>query len=321
MAIYEATHENIMKSAEILKNGGLVGIPTETVYGLGGNAFSAEAVTKIFAAKERPFFDPLIVHIADFESINNIAIIESDKVRKLADAFWPGPLTMILKKRENIPLIVTSGLDTVAIRMPNHKVALEIIKNGGGAIAAPSANPFGYLSPTSAEHVEEQLGKRIDMIIDGGNCTIGVESTVIDMTAVIPTILRPGGLEKEKIESVIGEVRMLDRKDKKISAPGQMENHYAPSRSLFIVDTITEEMVSENRSGILLFRENKEFENKNKNIEVLSKDGDLLEASSRLFHCLHLLDKCDIDVIYAQRVPEEGLGIAIMDRLYKASKK
>lgn len=321
MPIYKPTKENIRRAGDILKSGGLVAIPTETVYGLGGNAFSAEAVAKIFAAKERPFFDPLIVHISDFDFIKNIAYAEDDKVKKLAATFWPGPLTMILRKKGDIPLIVTSGLDTVAVRMPNHKDALAIIEAGGGAIAAPSANPFGYLSPTTAEHVDEQLGAKIDMVIDGGNCSIGVESTVIDMTTEIPRILRPGGLSREAIESVIGYVDVLDRKAKEITAPGQMENHYAPVRPLYIVDKITEEMADNSENGILLYKHNKDIETRNSNTEFLSDNGDLVAAAANLFIKLHNLDKKEIRRIYAERVPETGIGAAIMDRLYKASKK
>lgn len=227
MAIYNPTEENLKRAGEILKKGGLVAFPTETVYGLGGNIFNPESIAKIFEVKNRPFFDPLITHIADKEMLYKLAIINDDRIEKVIDAFWPGPLTLIVPKREIVPSLITSGLDTMAIRMPDNKIALDIIANSTGAIAAPSANPFGYLSPTTSQHVQEQLGEKIDMVIEGGACRVGVESTVLDMTKEIPLILRPGGLEKEEIEKVLGKVEVLNRKVLNPTAPGQLPSHYS----------------------------------------------------------------------------------------------
>lgn len=320
MNILKPTQENILKAGEVLKKGGLVAFPTETVYGLGANVFDAKAVTKIFQAKKRPSFDPLITHIADKEFIYEIAYAKNERVKKVMDELWPGPLTIIVEKKDNIPDIVTSGLSTMAVRMPANDIALKLIQNSTHAIAAPSANPFGYLSPTMAEHVYEQLGKEIDFIIDGGLCKLGVESTVLDLTKEIPIVLRPGGMEIEKIEKVLGKIDIYDRTTCAPTAPGQLPNHYSPGKPLYILENIEELKEKKGRIGILSFNEDKsKFQSKV--VEVMSSKGDLLEAASRLFYCLHNLDKADIDEIYVQGVPKKGLGIAIMDRLYKASKK
>jgi L-threonylcarbamoyladenylate synthase len=320
--IYPGTEENIRKGAEILKNGGLVAFPTETVYGLGGNALNPESVAKIFAAKQRPSFDPLISHIAEEETLDRICRVPS-KYHDILTRVWPGSLTIIVPKKDIVPDLVTSGLDTMAVRMPDHPVALELIKASTGVVAAPSANPFGYLSPTRAEHVEKQLGSKIDMILDGGSCRVGVESTVLDLTQGIPQVLRPGGYSVEELETIFGEVRVLNRKVVTPTAPGQMEMHYSPRAVLHIVDS-PKDVGQSLRSGAAYvgFRSDEALNTDGfEKVEYLSRDGNYIQAAARLFEILHKLDHSGVRTIYAQRVPEEGLGRAVMDRIYKASAK
>jgi len=317
--IYESNEENIQKAARIISEGGLVAFPTETVYGLGGNALDSRAVASIFEAKQRPSFDPLITHIADLERLSDIADIKDQRIYDLAEVFWPGALTLIVPKKEIIPSLVTSGLQTMAVRMPDHPIALALIRRSSGAVAAPSANSFGYLSPTEARHVEEDLGSRIDMVLEGGPCRVGVESTVLDLSKEKPMILRPGGLSREEIEKVLGSVDMFNRTTTSPTAPGQLEMHYSPRKPLHIVEDLRTASGKE-RSGALIFSE----ETRGDGFacrEVLSGSGSVLEAASRLFSCLHTLDQQDIDCIYAEFVPEEGIGRAVMDRIYKASQK
>ena len=231
----------IRRAGDILKEGGLVAFPTETVYGLGGNALDAQASAKIYAAKGRPSDNPLIVHIADWDAIYKIASEILPEAKKLADAFWPGPLTMILKKSDAVPMATTGGLDTVAIRMPSNEVARALIRAGGGYVAAPSANTSGRPSPTCAAHVAQDLGGKIEMIIDGGNANIGLESTIVDLTEGKPTILRPGYINQEMLEQVLDEVEMdrgLISPDSNVhpKAPGMKYRHYAPKADLIIVE-------------------------------------------------------------------------------------
>lgn len=312
--VVKPTKEGIKEAAEVIKRGGLVAFPTETVYGLGADALNPGAVVKIFEAKERPFFDPLIVHIADIAALERLCLYVNEKVKALIDRFWPGPLTVVLPKREIVPDVVTAGLDTVAIRMPSHPVALELIRESGTPIAAPSANRFGYLSPTEPEHVLAQLGGRIDLLIDGGRCPVGVESTIIDLTEE-PTLLRPGGLPLEEIERVIGKVKVLEKSERPRS-PGQLSRHYSPRTPLRIVGEPLRPPQGV-RAGLLAFKDAKGKEGFTE-VEVLSPSGDLKEAACNLFRCLHRLDSAGLDIIYAETLPEEGLGRAIMDRLRRA---
>lgn len=314
-----ANDENIKLAGSIIKKGGLVAFPTETVYGLGADALNPYAVAKIFEVKNRPKFDPLIVHISKFNWLEKLTEKIDEQALKLIEKFWPGPLTLVLPKSEIVPDIVTAGLKSVAIRMPSHPVALALIDSAETPISAPSANPFGYISPTTADHVEKQLGDKIDLILDGGKCPIGVESTVLSLLDE-PTILRPGGLPIEEIEKVIGKVK-IQTKSEKILSPGQLQTHYSPRTPVKIFSSI-EEILDKRieNAGILLFKKY-DFEIKAKHVEILSEKGDLVEAASNLFSSLHRLDEAGVDVIYAQEVPEVGLGIAIMDRLRKASGK
>lgn len=309
---------------EILKNGGLVAFPTETVYGLGADVFNTKAVARIFEVKKRPYFDPLICHIADIDTADKLGFITNrDLFDKLTKAFWPGPLTIILPKTDKVPDIITGGLDTVAIRMPANQIALDLIKYSTGAVAAPSANPFGYLSPTKAIHVINTIGSEIEAVIDGGAATFGIESTVIDITTDKPQILRYGALAVEDIENVLGcSLEYYANINKlKFKSPGQIKKHYSPTKKIVLWENISElETADFKRSAILFFSEVK-GDYPFKEAVSLSKNGDFVEAASNLFELLHELEECDIDTIYAEMVPQLGLGRAIQDRLNRASAK
>lgn len=311
--------EEILKAARILRQGGLVAFPTETVYGLGADALNAAAAARIFEAKNRPFFDPLIVHIADRFEADKFAEVPAI-ARSLMEKFWPGPLTLVMKKKPGIPDLVTSGLETVALRIPAHPAALALIRAAQCPVAAPSANPFGFLSPTTADHVRASLGDKVDMILDGGPCQTGVESTILDVTGDVPVLLRPGGIALEEIVKTAGEVRIAAAVKNQPSAPGQLEHHYAPRTPLEIRNLA--EILSDARlfsAGVLLSR-NPSWEVKARRVEILSPDGSLMTAAQNLFSALHRLDQSGAEVILAEPVAEEGLGRAIMDRLRKASR-
>ncbi len=311
--------EVIRKAAEIIKRGGIVAFPTETVYGLGADAFNPLAVARIFEVKGRPYFDPLIVHLARPADLEKIVLKVPTKAKKLIDRFWPGPLTVVLLKRQNVPDIVTAGLSTVAVRMPDHPLALRLIEKAGCPLAAPSANPFGYLSPTTAEHVRDQLGDQVDLILDGGSCPVGVESTIVSFLEKRPGLLRPGGISLEEIESFIGKVEIPSLGEGKPSAPGMLPRHYAPQTPI-ILDWIERGPGSYKgkKIGLLVFKKPAN-DLKYDHLEVLSKKGDLREAAANLFSAIRRLDALNLDLILAEAVPEVGLGRAIMDRLRRAS--
>ncbi|MCM8541133.1 MAG: L-threonylcarbamoyladenylate synthase [Lentisphaeraceae bacterium] len=320
MAIFEPTEENISKAAELILNGELVSFATETVYGLGANALNPDACEKIFKAKERPHYDPLIVHIHSIEQLTEIAEDIPQLALKAATYFWPGPLTMVLKKKNCIPDSITANLDTVAVRMPKHPLALALLKKANVPIAAPSANPFGYLSPTTAEHVESQLGDKISMVLDGGECECGVESTIIDFTKDIPQLLRHGGIPKEEIESICGLVMLGKAILEQPLAPGQLASHYSPDTKLVILSQNETPDKSLNYGIITHSGLNKDLRD-SIYVERISPNGDLKEAAHNLFSALHRLDNQNLDIIYAYEFPEDGLGAAIMDRLRKAAFK
>jgi len=334
MEILSTTEADLVRAAQALREGKLVAIPTETVYGLGANAFDEVAVARVFEAKARPTFDPLIVHIARVEDIGIVAREVPESARSLARALWPGPLTMILPKRPEVPDIVTAGLPTVAVRFPKHPVAQRIIELAAVPVAAPSANPFGYISPTTAAHVIAMLKDRVDFVVDGGPCDVGVESTVIDMTGPKPVLLRPGGMALEAIEAVIGPVAIPPRTShpsgKALSSPGQTLSHYAPSTPLYLFDEGTLPNAAQapgiaHPSVALVYTPARareiEVHRVFDAVEVLAPGGDVREAAARLFSLLHEFDARRFRAIYAERVPEAGLGRAINDRLYRASKK
>jgi L-threonylcarbamoyladenylate synthase len=290
------------------------------VYGLGADAYNPLAVARVFEVKRRPTFDPLIVHIANPSHLEKLVKEIPSSAKKLTEKLWPGPLTVVLLKEEHIPDIVTAGLPSIAVRMPDHPMALSLIKESKCPIAAPSANPFGYLSPTTAEHVREQLGDQVDLILDGGPCPVGVESTIVSFSENKPRLLRPGGVSLEEIESIIGKVEISPSKDRP-SAPGMLSRHYAP-RTPIVLDWDEKHLASykDKRIGFLAFQEPEHFL-KFQHIEVLSKKGDFREAAANLFSAIRRLDALDLDLILAEAVPEAGLGRAIMDRLHRATSK
>ena len=319
MPIYLPSPENIDAAGRLIRQGELVAFATETVYGLGANAFSAEACEKIFEAKNRPHFDPLIVHIHSIKQLRMVAGGLTDKVIETLFKFWPGPLTAVLQKQPDIPDLITAGLDTVAVRIPSHDVALSLIKAANVPIAAPSANPFGYLSPTTAQHVEDQLGDKVKMILDGGECDCGVESTIIDFTKEVPELLRHGGIPREEIEKICGPVNIGQAVLEQPLAPGQLASHYSPETKLVILSANQQPDQSLNY-GILSHSGLSENSGC-RFVEKVSPSGDLKEAAHNLFAALHRLDNQNLDIIYAYEFPEEGLGAAIMDRLRKAATK
>ncbi|MBK8498619.1 MAG: threonylcarbamoyl-AMP synthase [Flavobacteriales bacterium] len=306
---------DVMRAATLLRSGAIVAIPTETVYGLAANAFDDAAVLKVFEAKQRPSFDPLIVHIGDRARVQDVVAELPIGAEALMDAFWPGPLTLVLPKQRTVPDIVTSGLDTVGVRMPAHPLALELLRALEFPLAAPSANPFGYVSPTTAQHVADQLGDRIAYILDGGPCAIGVESTIIGWEEGRWLLYRLGGTPLEAIEGVIGSVAQA-RERVLPAAPGMLESHYAPRTPLFVgnVQQLLQQHAGK-RIGVISFR----TEYESHACEVLSPTGDPNEAAQHLFAALRALDTSDCDMIVAERFPREGLGAAINDRLRRAA--
>jgi L-threonylcarbamoyladenylate synthase len=308
---------NLEEAKELLKKGSLVAIPTETVYGLAANALNAEAVIQIFEAKNRPHFDPLIVHVADITRASEVVREIPDVAHALMKTFWPGPLTVVLRKNASIPDLVTSGLETVGVRMPNHSLTLELLRSLDFPLAAPSANPFGYISPTTAQHVAEQLGDSIPLILDGGICHVGVESTIIDCTGSKPVILRLGGTTLEQITHVIGEVHVNTVSSSTPQAPGMTLSHYAPRKPMFI-GNISELLNSFGTDvSVLSFQD---AYASHRNIR-LSETGDLREAARNLFSAMRELDADDNKAIVAEWVPDTGLGRAINDRLRRAAAK
>ncbi|WP_430815123.1 L-threonylcarbamoyladenylate synthase [Carboxylicivirga sp. RSCT41] len=304
---------NLDIAARYIKDGKLVAIPTETVYGLGANALDPLAVAKIFELKERPSFDPLIVHIADLDQLNKLTSGPDERILKLAEKFWPGPLTIVMPKSDIVSDIVTSGLPTVGIRMPDNKVALELIKRSGCPIAAPSANKFGRISPTTAEHVRKQLPD-VDYILDGGKTTVGIESTIIKLTDKGFQILRNGIITQEELEQVVP----FDGNSEidKLSAPGMLKSHYSPKKRFLIADNVSSDL-DRSKAGLISFTGN--LEGSFKKVINVSKANDLREYAVNMFEAMHTFeDDKEIDVIIAEPVEEQGIGKAIMDRLRKA---
>ena len=313
--------QDIKLAQYFLENGQLIGLPTETVYGLAGNALNPESVASIFEVKNRPSFDPLILHTSSLERVGEFVTEFPDQLKSLAQAFWPGPLTLLLPRKSIVPDLVTSGLDRVAVRVPNHPLTLKLLENLSFPLAAPSANPFGYISPTNAAHVEAQLGSKIPYILDGGPCQVGLESTIVGMEGEDLTIYRLGGLEIGEIEKLVGEVRIKDHSSSNPAAPGQLESHYAP-RKPFILGNLAQLIQAKNEAGlefgVLSF--SKIFPEVQNQI-VLSAQMNLHEAAQNLFAAMRKLDESTAEVILAELLPEEGLGKAINDRLRRAAAK
>ena len=306
----------ISEATQILEAGGMVAIPTETVYGLAANALDEVAVTKIFEAKNRPSFDPIIVHVASLEKAYLYVQSIPEKAKQLADKFWPGPLTLLLTKKEIIPDLVTSGLETVGIRCPNHPIALALLNALDFPLAAPSANPFGYVSPTEPQHVMDQLGDQILYILDGGVCRVGIESTIVGFENNEPIIYRFGGLSQEQIEAVVGIVKVKTHSTSNPNAPGQLKSHYAPRKKV-IVGNISETIqeFSGKKVGILSFQ----HDYRQKNQFILSPTGSLTIAAQNFFSGLRTLDNMPIEIILSEFVPDIELGRAINDKLRRAS--
>lgn len=304
-------------AARVLRQGGLVAIPTETVYGLAASAYDPEAVLRIFQVKDRPAFDPLIVHVRDRAHVSELVAHVPPEAEALMAAFWPGPLTLVLTRSQRVPDIVTSGLDTVGVRMPAHPMTLELLRSLDFPIAAPSANPFGYVSPTTAQHVAGQLGEKIPYILDGGPCAIGVESTIIGWESGRCVLYRAGGIPVEAIEAAIGRVGAAQGRLLPV-APGMIESHYAPRKPLFVGDvpSLLKEHTGK-RCAVIAF--NAHYGTWR--CETLSASGDMSEAARALFATIRTFDASDAEVILAEVFPNEGLGRAINDRLRRAAAK
>jgi len=331
VADFEDWRETVAEAVELLKQGELVGLPTETVYGLAADAFNAEAVAKVFEVKERPSFDPLIVHVGRRAQVEDVAKVPEELkelVRDMMEEFWPGPLTFVLPRQHEVPDLVTSGLDTVAVRMSAHEVMREVAKELG-PIAAPSANRFGRISPTSAAAVVEELGGKIPMVIDGGACRDGIESTIVapEMGEKGPVLrlLRPGPISKEELRNFAKVIKPKKTKADHIEAPGQVDSHYAPATPLIVIEKGDAFEPEEGKKyGLLSYRgegqtslmEAAEWTE----TEILSPGkGKLAEGAVRLFYCLRKLDAAGLDMIVAEPVSETGVGVAMMDRLRRAA--
>lgn len=322
---YLCSVENIGKDIELaaqyLKDGLCVGIPTETVYGLAANAFNSSAVASVFKIKNRPSFDPLILHVDTLAKVESLISHFPPKAKRLAQAFWPGPLTMVLPKASHVPYDVTSGLETVGVRIPNHSLTLELLSKLDFPLAAPSANPFGYVSPTSAQHVADSLGNKPAYILDGGSCERGIESTIIGFEGDEPVLYRLGSLAVADIENEIGPVKRKLNTSSNPQAPGQLKMHYAPKvRLLNISVEEALENYPQERIGQISLQENSK-KLLAKNCLVLSEKGDLYEAAHNLFASLRKLDGLDVDVAVFEYLDDEGVGAAINDRLRRASAK
>ncbi len=316
MPVVSPTPHNLNRAAALLRDGGVVAFPTETVYGLGANAFDARAVARVFDIKGRPAFDPLIVHVLDEAMLARVVSDVPTTARRLIERFWPGPLTLVLRKQPEVPGLVTSGLATVAVRMPAHPVARALLERTRSPLAAPSANPFGRLSPTRAQHVDRMLGDRVDLIVDGGPAEHGLESTIV---ALEPTcvLLRPGAIPIDAIEAVVGAAVAFAAPDANApAAPGRLAHHYAPRTPLRVLGVEDVPVDERARAGfVALSRRRAGYAQ----VRLLSEREDLREAAARLFETLHELDELGLDRIDVEPVPDRGLGVAIMDRLRRAS--
>jgi L-threonylcarbamoyladenylate synthase len=311
-----ATPESIARATALLRSGGVVAFPTETVYGLGALVWDSPAVARIFEIKRRPAFDPLIVHVHDRETLDRVAQRIPEAAEALIERFWPGALTLVLPKRPRVPGLVTAGLSSVAVRMPSHPTARAILRGVGDPLAAPSANPFGSLSPTRAAHVSRALGASVDLIIDGGPSQLGIESTIVAFEPR-PVLLRPGAIPVEDIEAAIGPLARASSSSRvPPSAPGQLPVHYAPRTPLRVIEPGCVPAAQRAGAGVLTFAES--FEGYAA-MRALSRRGDLREAAAVLFETLHELDSLGLERIDAQPFPERGLGLAIMDRLARAA--
>lgn len=322
--IQTANQKTIKQAAEILRQGKLVAIPTETVYGLAADALNPDAVKRIFAAKGRPADHPLIVHLADVSQLSAWAIDIPDMAYQLAKQFWPGPLTLVLKKHPDVPIEVTGGQNTIALRVPNHPVALGVLQAFGGGIAAPSANRYCRISPTQASHVEEELGDKVDIILDGGACKVGLESTIVDLSGDLPRLLRPGQLSKTELENVLGIALIVPEENEKIHAPGRKDVHYSPKTETLLC---TPEQVR-------LILQGNAFQHRHKmgiasyitTIEsdlfakIIAMPKNAVDYGQNLYGTLRALDHAELDLILIEQPPQSEEWRAVNDRLFKAAR-
>ncbi len=311
---------DIKKAAAILNANDVVAIPTETVYGLAGNIFSKEAIDKIYRVKNRPSFNPLIVHIHSVEQIEELASEFPEKAQQLAKAFWPGSLTLVLPKNKIIPDWITAGKNTVGLRIPNHQVTLELLKSLDFPLAAPSANPSNRISPTKSKHVDDYFKDKIQMVLEGGECENGIESTIIGFEHGEPILYRLGSIAIEDIEKVIGEISIKNKEESTPDAPGMLLKHYSPTTKTYLVDDINAflKTIQNKKIGVLKFDDSPVLAVEH--LEILSIKSDLKEATANLYAALHKLDSLSLDIIVAERLPETGLGKSINDRLERAAK-
>ncbi len=323
----------IEKAANILKRGGIVAFPTETVYGLGADALNTEAVQKVFDAKGRPADNPLIVHIADIRQLFDLGEKISQKAKKLAERFWPGPLTLVVRRKPFIPDIVTAGLDSVAVRMPNHPVALALIRSLGRGIVGPSANTSGSPSSTNAQHVYDDLRGKIEMILEAGPTAIGIESTVIDVTTDSPVVLRFGGLSLEAIEECIGRIQTTQSKDTLRRSPGTQHRHYSPKARVVLIEeknanqfSRLKETHAQKNIGCIIHTDeiranSQKLKAKSKHSITMVLNNNVEVVAQQMFDVMRMLDSQGVDVILIESVREKGIGVAVMDRLRRAAEK
>lgn len=314
--------KDIKKALNLLQDGKVIAIPTETVYGLAGNAFHAATISSIFAIKNRPSFNPLITHTNDISKVYHYVQDIPKHARMLAETFWPGPLTLLLSKTKAIPDIVTAGSDKVAVRIPRHPLTLQLLASLDFPLAAPSANPFGYVSPTRAEHVDEQLGSKISYILDGGPCEVGIESTIVGFENEKVVIFRLGGISMEDLVEVVGKDKLIisnRSKNQLPDAPGMLSSHYAPGKKV-IVGQLDELLMQYdlNKSALITFKDYYPQVPQQRQF-ILSASGNLNEAAQQLFYALREMDKLPVSYILAELVPDYGLGRAINDRLLRAA--
>ena len=314
--------KEINRAKEALLNNELVAIPTETVYGLAANAYDESAIMKIFELKNRPLHNPLIIHIKSIAAIHDVAIEIPQVALKLAEKIWPGPLTLVLKKQNHISDLITAGKETVAIRVPNHPLTLDLLNQLDFALVAPSANPFGSISPTTAQHVFNYFDETLNVILDGGECEKGIESTIIGFDNEQPILYRLGSISVEEIEEIVGRLHLNTNNEKAPMAPGMLSRHYAPNTDTYLINDIPKflKFFNDKKTGLLLFM-NPIENNKIVHQEVLSKSGDLKEAAKNLYAAMHRLDQMNLDVILAERFPDIDLGKTINDKLERATQK
>lgn len=314
--------KSIKYAKELLDMNEIVAIPTETVYGLAGNVFSEKAIKRIFKLKKRPLYNPLIVHIKNSDLLVSVAKNIPEIAFKLVDEFWPGPLTLLLEKQDNIPDIVTAGLATVAVRVPNHHLTLNLLENLDYPLAAPSANPFKSISPTNPLHVDQYFGTKLKCILDGGTCENGVESTIIGFnTNQKPVLYRHGAISIEQLEQVVGEVVIHTSSNSKPTAPGMLSKHYAPRTKIIMSNNLqdTLQKLKKIKIGLILFKDS-EIKHTVNYYEILSHSGDIKEATKNFYKALHQLDQQNLDVIVAEEMPKYNLGLTLNDRLIRATK-